>query len=151
VWANDKGSDDGVQDPDFLAVIDANPTSATYGKVVNTVALACIPGANLLDEIGLAPGTSSCLLNEAHHITEAPYVDPATGHTFLFVGSLISANIFFADSGLYRPGRPSMTRHRARGHMTRASSTGAHCVTDMMSACVRWDAVYGNPRCHHGP
>lgn len=97
VWSNDKGSDDGKQDADFLAVIDTDPKSPTYGKVVNTASLPCIPNENLLDELGIAPGTSSCVLNEAHHITEDLIVDPVTRHKLLFVGGLVSGNIFKFD------------------------------------------------------
>ncbi|GAA6616054.1 selenium-binding protein SBP56-related protein [Scytonema sp. NUACC26] len=97
VWSSDKGTDDGKQDPDFLAVINADPKSPTYGKVVNTAVPPCIPGANLVDELGLAPGTPSCKLNEAHHITHKLWRDPVTKHQYLFVGGLISANIFKFD------------------------------------------------------
>lgn len=97
VWSSDQGTDDGVQNGDFLAVIDANPRSKTYGKVINTAALPCIPNANLLDEIGLAPGTSSCVLNEAHHMSEEIYVDPKTRRKYLFAAGLVSANIFRFD------------------------------------------------------
>lgn len=97
VWANDKGTDDGSQDSDFLAVIDADPRSETYGKVVNTAPLPCIPHENLLDELGIAPGVDSCHLNEAHHMNEEIYIDPSTGHKILFAGGLISANIFKFD------------------------------------------------------
>src|SRR4051794_35191029 len=39
VWSSDKGSDDQRLNTDFLAVIDADPRSATYGKMVNTAAV----------------------------------------------------------------------------------------------------------------
>lgn len=97
VWTSDKGTDDGNQNPDFLAVIDANPKSTTYGKVLNTAALPCIAGESLLDELGIVPGIPSCILNEAHHMTDTFWTDPVTGHKFLFVGGLISANIFKFD------------------------------------------------------
>ena len=97
VWSSDKGTDDGVQNPDFLAVVDANPDSLTYGKVINTASLPCIPGANLLDELGIAPGTSSCVLNEAHHMSEEIYIDPKTKRKYLFAAGLLSANIFRFD------------------------------------------------------
>jgi len=97
VWAGDMGTDDHVQDPDFLATIDADPQSRTYGKVLHTAALPCIRGAHLLDELGLVPGVSSCVLNEAHHMTDELWVDPRNGHSYLFVAGLISANIFRFD------------------------------------------------------
>jgi hypothetical protein len=97
VWTGDVGTDDHVQDPDFLATIDADPHSLTYGKVLQTAALPCIRGAHLLDELGLVPGVSSCVLNEAHHMTDELWVDPHNGHSYLFVAGLISANIFRFD------------------------------------------------------
>jgi len=97
VWAGDAGTDDNVQDPDFLATIDANPQSPTYGKVLRTAALPCIPGAHLLDELGLMPGVTSCVLNEAHHMSDELWVDPRDGHRYLFVAGLMSANIFRFD------------------------------------------------------
>lgn len=97
VWSSDQGTDDGVQDGDFLAVIDANVRSKTYGKIVHTAALPCVPNANLLDEIGLAPGVSSCILNEAHHMSEEVYIDPKTRRKYIFAAGLISANIFKFD------------------------------------------------------
>lgn len=97
VWSSDKGTDDGVQNPDFLAVVDANRNSPTFGKVVNTASLPCIPGANLLDELGIAPGVSSCILNEAHHMSEEVYIDPQTKRKYLFAAGLLSANIFRFD------------------------------------------------------
>ncbi len=95
VWTSDRGND-GSQDPDFLAVIDADPSSSTYGKIVNTASLPCIPGANLLDELGIAPGVSSCILNEAHHFSSI-ITDPVTQHRYLYTGGLISANVFRFD------------------------------------------------------
>src|SRR5271154_2758827 len=65
VWASDKGTDDHIQDPDFLAVIGADPQSAaTYGKVLTTASLEAIVGKHLLSEVGLIPGLTSNLLNE---------------------------------------------------------------------------------------
>lgn len=97
VWASDKGTDDGKQDPDFLAVIDATPNSRTYGKVVNTASLPCIPKANLMDQLGIKSGSSSCNFNEAHHMTVSTYEDPLTKHKFVWAGGLMSANIFKFD------------------------------------------------------
>jgi hypothetical protein len=72
VWASDKETDDHHLDPDFLAIIDADPRSREYGKVVNTAALESVPNANLLDELGLASGVASDFLNEAHHMNHEP-------------------------------------------------------------------------------
>jgi hypothetical protein len=96
VWSSDKETDDrpGVLNTDFLAIIDADPKSRTYGKVVNTASLDRVPGANLLNDIGLEPGDvtltdflgltekyglpatgiPSDALNEAHHMTHDPIV-----------------------------------------------------------------------------
>lgn len=97
VWASDMGTDDGKQDPDFLAVIDTRKDSPTYGKIVNTASLPCVPNANLIDELKIASGVPSCVLNEAHHITEKLYVAPITKHKYLFAAGLISGNIFKFD------------------------------------------------------
>jgi hypothetical protein len=82
VWASDKGTDDHIQDPDFLAVIDADAGSDTYGKVLTTAPLEAIPGKHLLSEVGLIPGLESNLLNEAHHFNAELYVG-ADQHKYL--------------------------------------------------------------------
>jgi hypothetical protein len=92
----DKGTDDGIQDPDFLAVIDADAKSATYGKVLTTASLEAVPGKHLLSEVGLIPGLESNLLNEAHHFNSELYVGE-DHHKYLFPAGLISANIFKCD------------------------------------------------------
>lgn len=97
VWSSDKGTDDGKQDPDFLAVVDATKGSPTYGKVVNTANVPEVPNANLLTELGLRPNTPSSILNEAHHLTTELYTDPANNHKYVFAGGLISANVFKFD------------------------------------------------------
>jgi 56kDa selenium binding protein (SBP56) len=93
VWAGDKVLDDGVRNSDFLAVIDADKKSHTYGKVLTTVPIESSPGKHLLDELGLVPGVTSDVLNEAHHVNEEPLITPG-GNKFLFLGGLISTNIF---------------------------------------------------------
>lgn len=95
VWASDKDTDDNHLDPDFVAIIDADPRSPEYGKVVNTATLESVPNANLLDELGLASGIASDVLNEAHHMNH----DPITvyGRQYLFPAGLMSANIFRCD------------------------------------------------------
>src|SRR5215469_11063125 len=110
VWSSDKETDDkpGVLNTDFLAIIDADPKSRTYGKVVNTASMESVPGANLLNDLGLtgplgltdkyglaADGIPSDALNEAHHMTHDPIV--IGEHSYLYMGGLISANIFRCD------------------------------------------------------
>jgi hypothetical protein len=110
VWSSDKETDDrpGVLNTDFLAIIDADPRSRTYGKVVNTASMESVPGVNLLNDLGFtealgltakyglpATGIPSDALNEAHHMTHDPI---AIGkHSYLYMGGLISANIFRCD------------------------------------------------------
>lgn len=110
VWSSDKGTDDkpGVLNTDFLAIIDADPRSRTYGKVVNTASMQSLPNANLLNDLGFtqalglttkyglpATGIPSDALNEAHHMSHDPIV--IAKHSYLYMGGLISANIFRCD------------------------------------------------------
>lgn len=110
VWSSDKETDDkpSVLNADFLAIIDADPKSRTYGTVVNTAPMESVPGANLLNDLGLtdalglttryglaADGIPSDALNEAHHMTHDPIV--IGKRSYLFMGGLISANIFRCD------------------------------------------------------
>jgi hypothetical protein len=89
VWASDKETDDNHLYSDFMAIIDADRRSPHYGKVVNTAALEAVPNANLLDELGMASGIASDVLNEAHHMNH----DPITvyGRRYLFPAGLMSA------------------------------------------------------------
>jgi hypothetical protein len=110
VWSSDKETDDkpSVLNTDFLAIIDADPTSRTYGKVVNAASMEGTPSANLLNDLGLtdaldltakyglpATGIPSDTLNEAHHMSHDPIV--VGNHSYLYMGGLISANIFLCD------------------------------------------------------
>jgi hypothetical protein len=110
VWSSDKGTDDrpGVLNTDFLAIIDADPKSRAYGEVVNTASMESVPGTNLLNDLGFtdalgladkyglpATGIPSDALNEAHHMTHDPIVIGT--HSYLYMGGLISANIFRCD------------------------------------------------------
>lgn len=88
-------SDQDGKESDFLAVIDADPKSPTYGKVVNTSTLPSVPGAHLLAVTGFngTPGDlPSHRLNEAHHMNERL----ARGNK-VFAGGLISGNVFSFD------------------------------------------------------
>lgn len=99
VWAADQGTDDGVQNPDFLAVIDADPESARFGDIVNTGPLPCLPDQNLINDLGLnatlglPDDIPACTYNESHHMSDL-WTDPDTGRTYVFAGGLISANVF---------------------------------------------------------
>jgi hypothetical protein len=108
VWSSDKDPANGSLNTDFLAIIDADPRSRTYGKVVNTASLQSVPGANLLNDLGFtdalglpamyglpSTGIPSDALNEAHHMTHDPIV--VGGHRYLYLGGLISANVFRCD------------------------------------------------------
>jgi hypothetical protein len=110
VWSSDEETDDkpGVLNTDFLAIIDADPRSRTYGKVVNTASMQSVPGTNLLNDLGFTDaldlttkyglpktGIPSDALNEAHHMTHEPIV--IGKHSYLYMGGLISANIFRCD------------------------------------------------------
>jgi hypothetical protein len=108
VWSSDKDPDANSLITDFLAIIDADPRSPTYGKVVNTASLQHVPGMNLLNDLGFtdalglteqygfpATGIPSDALNEAHHMTHDPIV--VGRHRYLYLGGLISANVFRCD------------------------------------------------------
>lgn len=98
VWSSDQSVDDKTVDPDFLAVIDATKGSATYGKIVATGALPCLPGKHLLAQAGLAPADHpSCKLNEAHHMGMEVYEDPETKHRYVYVSGVVSSNVFRFD------------------------------------------------------
>ena len=121
VWASDKEKQDSAGASDFLAIVDADPRSPTYGKVVNTAALQRLPGQNLLNDLGLTEalgltakynlprsGIPSNMLNEAHHMAHEPIaVGP---HRYLYLGGLISANVFRCD--VANPLAIPMTRPR---------------------------------------
>lgn len=138
-----------LPDADFLAIIDADPSSPYYGRVVNTAEMPAVYGQHLLSstenfvddalEIGLSntgndqmitsltnplissyqadddmlggvpnfrsaenglpkvvPAPSS-VLNEPHHHSVYPTVDPANGNVYSYYGGLISANVFGCD------------------------------------------------------
>ena len=108
VWSSDKGKDDNLRSTDFLAIIDADPRSRTYGRVVNTALLQQVPGRNLLNDLGLTgplgltakydlpvTGIRSNELNEAHHMSHEPIT--VGRHRYLYLGGLISANVFRCD------------------------------------------------------
>ena len=106
VWSSDEETDDkpSVLNSDFLAIIDADPRSRNYGKVVNTASIQSRPGTNLLNYLGFTDaldlttkyglpktGIPSDALNEAHHMTHEPIV--IGKHSYLYMGGLISAHL----------------------------------------------------------
>lgn len=121
VWSGDRVLDDGVYgQPDFLAVVDADKASPNYGKVVNTALMPAIFGQHLLaetenvvdnlaqrlnaqspagmgDALDGGLGIPSSTLNEAHHFNAKLYTDPSNGHKYLYLGGLISSNVFACD------------------------------------------------------
>lgn len=121
VWSGDQVLDDGIYgQPDFLAVIDATVGSRTYGQVVNTALMPAIFGQHLLSETenvvdnlaqkidarsptgmgdALDGGLSlpSSTLNESHHFNAELRTDPITGRRYLYLGGLISSNVFACD------------------------------------------------------
>lgn len=95
VWTGDNAMDDGVHNGDFVAVIDTEPMSRTYGQVIWTGGLPSYLGTN---NPGAALGHTSDTHNEPHHgNTYTQYIDPATGKKYLFTGGLISGNMFRFD------------------------------------------------------
>ena len=134
VWSSDKQNDDQRLNMDFLAIIDADPRSATYGKVVNTASMEHVAGANLLNELGLtralgltakyrlpASGIPSNVLNEAHHMSHEPIaVGP---HRYLYLGGLISANVFRCDVADPLNIRDASSSPRRRTSRTSPAST----------------------------
>lgn len=95
VWTGDHAMDDGVHHGDFVAVIDVEPMSRTYGQVIWTGGL---PSHLATNNPGAALGHTSDTHNEPHHgNTYTQYVDPATGKKYLFTGGLISGNMFRYD------------------------------------------------------
>ncbi len=122
IWASDKETDDNLLNSDFLAIADADPRSPTYGKVLATAPLAARPDMNLLNDLGLTTalqlaskyhlplsGIPSNELNEAHHMTHDPV--QIGGRSYLFMGGLISSNIFRCDvtDPLHIPSCPVVT------------------------------------------
>lgn len=82
------------RDKDFLAVIDAEAYSSTYGKVIWTAELpnwlaAGIPGGLALE---------SAAHNDPHHmLSYTSYTDPNTRRKYTLAGGVISKNVFRFD------------------------------------------------------
>jgi len=94
-WTGDDILDDGKANSDFLTVIDAEPDSTTYGKVIWTAGLPSVLGAN---KPGTALGHTSDVHNEPHHNNAyTTYIDPVSHKKYLFAGGLISGNVFRYD------------------------------------------------------
>ena len=95
LWTGDNIVDDGKADSDFMAVVDVEPSSVTYGHVIWTAGLPSVPLANIP---GAALGHTSDTHNDPHHMTSyTSYIDPVTHRKYAFSGGLISGNIFRWD------------------------------------------------------
>src|SRR5690606_17780663 len=80
---------------DFLAVIDAEPDSTTYGHVIWTAGMPTVISAN---NPGAAMGHTANVHNDPHHNTAyTSYIDPETARKYLFAGGVISGNVFRFD------------------------------------------------------
>lgn len=89
------GDEDGANS-DFVAVIDADPKSSHYGKVISTKSLPETPvGAHmiaLLPTVGFSAYPTKIppsILNEPHHVS-----DKLTRSKEFYMGGLISGNVF---------------------------------------------------------
>lgn len=86
---------------DFLAVIDAEPNSTTYGNVINTAQLPNVLGSNVAGNILGALGSDSH--NDPHHmLSYTSYISGGgdgliQGHKYTFAGGVISKNAFRFD------------------------------------------------------
>jgi len=104
VWTGD-GCSTPLCDPstsqDFLAVIDAEPNSTTYGNVINTAELTNLLASDVAgNELGVLGSDSH---NDPHHmLSYTSYIsgggDGLTkGHKYTFAGGVISKNVFRFD------------------------------------------------------
>lgn len=81
------------RDKDFLAVVDAEPYSQTYGKVIWTAELPSVL-------LGGVPGAAvdSATHNDPHHmLSPTSYIDPVTKRKYTLAGGVISKNVFRFD------------------------------------------------------
>lgn len=105
VWAAD-GCSTPVCDPktsqDFLAVLDVEPNSKTFGNVIWTAELQTVPGSNIPPG-GVLGVTSSDSHNDPHHmLSYTSYISGggdglAKGRKYTFAGGVISKNVFRFD------------------------------------------------------
>ncbi len=86
---------------DFLAVVDAEPNSKTFGNVINTAELPNVLGSNVAGNILGALGSDSH--NDPHHmLSYTSYISGGgdglvKGHKYTFAGGVISKNVFRFD------------------------------------------------------
>ncbi len=105
VWTGD-GCATPLCDPttsqDFLAVVDAEPNSTTYGNVIWTAQLGAVLGSNIPPG-GALGGASSDSHNDPHHmLSYTSYISGGgdgliQGHKYTFAGGVISKNVFRFD------------------------------------------------------
>ena len=104
VWTGD-GCSTPLCDPrtsqDFLAVVDAEPNSTTYGNVIWTAELPNILASNVAGNIVGVLGSDSH--NDPHHmLSYTSYISGggdglSKGHKYTFAGGVISKNAFRFD------------------------------------------------------
>lgn len=104
VWTGD-GCSTPLCDPktsqDFLAVVDAEPNSKTYGNVISTAELTNILGSDVAGNfVGLLGSDSH---NDPHHmLSYTSYIAGGgdglkAGHKYTFAGGVITKNVFRFD------------------------------------------------------
>ncbi len=82
------------RDKDFMAVIDVEPYSSTYGKVIWTTELESVLIAGGVPG-GVIDGSAH---NDPHHmLAYTSYTDAATKKKYTFAGGVISKNVFRFD------------------------------------------------------
>ncbi|WP_157623119.1 hypothetical protein [Solimonas soli] len=86
---------------DFLAVVDAEPNSTTYGNVIWTAELPSVLASNVAGNI--AGALASDAHNDPHHmLSYTSYISDGSdglkaGHKYTFAGGVISKNVFRYD------------------------------------------------------
>lgn len=104
VWTGD-GCSTPLCDPstsqDFLAVVDAEPNSTTFGNVINTTELPNVLASDVAgNELGVLGSDSH---NDPHHmLSYTSYISGGgdglvKGHKYTFAGGVISKNVFRFD------------------------------------------------------
>ena len=93
VWSSDKQNHDHRLNTDFLAIVDADPRSSTYGKVVNTATMEHLPGTNLLDESrNHRRNRPDSQIEDGRLILDTAFKDELTGRPCVSMGRPMTYN-----------------------------------------------------------